>query len=354
MADDKNIETEAEQEVDITEKVHYLLKYGLIGLVVLAVVVAGSIYFYQNQHNYLTVYDAKVSSQLVGVKVKADGKITEMLVEDGAHVEAGDVIAKVAVKVTPEDIKQLEQTVELSKQNLEQLKKGQTVTVPVAGSGFNPAAQQNLANAEARMNRMNELFEMGAVSAIKRDEAIADYQAAEAAASMAAPQPSYHTMTQPTDPKIIEQAELQLKQTEAALANAKQDSQATEIVAPVAGTVYCTDVKVDSDVKAGQVIVQVGNSDDIWVEARLDDGQAEKVRLGQFVVFRIGRQEFQGAVQEITEPADDASENTANTDAGAPQMTSDGKTVVKITIPNSSAAELRPGDGVDVRFALES
>ena len=353
MADDKNIETEAEQEVDITEKVHYLLKYGLIGLVILAVITAGGIYFYHNQHNYLTVYDAKVSSQLVGVKVKADGKITEMLVEDGAHVEAGDVIAKVAVKVTPEEIKQLEQTVELSKQNLEQLKKGQTITVPVTGSGFNPAAQQNLANAEARMNRMNELFEMGAVSAIKRDEAIADYQAAEAAASMAAPQVSYQTTTQPTDPKIIEQAELQLKQTEAALANAKQDSQATEIVAPVAGTVYYTDVKTDSDVKAGQVIVQVGNSDDIWVEARLDEEQADKVRLGQFVTFKAGSQELQGAVQEITEPEGDAAENTANTDAGAPEPAGDGKIVVKITIPASSI-ELRPGDKVNVKFALES
>lgn len=343
-----------EKEIDITEKVKYLLQYGVIGLVVLAVFCAGGVYYYHNQHNYMTVHDAKVGSQMVGVKVKADGKLTEMLVEDGAHVEAGDVIAKVSVTITPEQIQQLEQTVVISQQNLEQLKKGQTVTVPVASTEtYNPVSSQALASAESRMHRMQELYEMGAVSAVKRDEAVADYEAAQASVS-SVPQVSYQTTIQPTDPKIIEQAELQLKQTQAALAVAKQDSQATEIIAPVSGTVYYSDIQPDTEVKAGQTIARIGEAADIWIEARLDAAQLEKVRLGQFAIFEIGNKEYQGVVQEIVNAENIPEENTANTEAGAPEKIDDGKTVVKITIPHMTSVGFKPGTKAVVKFALKS
>ena len=215
MPEDKEVnqgkDTKTEQEEDVTEKAQYILKFGVIGLLLLAIVSAGGLYLFRHSHNYMTVYDAQVASQQVGVRARADGRITEITVADGSYVEAGDVIARVAVNVTEEQIRQLEQTVELSQKNLEQLKRGQTVTVPAASSGgYNPASQQQVAQAAARMQRMNELFEMGAISAVKRDEAAAEYAAAQAAASQSsAPAVSYRTMTQPTDPKIIEQAELQ-------------------------------------------------------------------------------------------------------------------------------------------------
>ena len=354
MAEEKDIKKD---EIDITEKVQYLLKYGVLGLILLAVLCAGVMYFIHSGKSTMTVYDAKVESQLVGVKSKAAGKVTEILVEDGAKVEAGQVIAKVSVNVTEEDIKQLEQTVELSQKNLEQLKQGQTVTVPEysAASSYNPGAQQNLASAAARMQRMNELFEMGAISAAKRDEAAAEYAAAQAAASQSsAPTVSYRTTTQPTDPKIIEQAELQLKQAQAALNNAKQDSQATEIVAPVAGTLYYTDVKVDSEVKPGQTIVRIGDSGNLWLEARLTADQAEKVRLGQYASYEVGGHELSGAVQEIQETAESDQAGDQNTEPKEADAKEDDRLVVKISVPMDLSFDLRPGVKAVVKFALDS
>ena len=354
-------DAEPKQEEDITEKAQYLLKYGIIGLLLLAVISAAGLYLFTHSHNYMTVYDAHVASQMVGVKARADGKITEFAVEDGAHVEAGDVIARVSVNITEEQIKQLEQTVELSQRNLEQLKRGQTVTVPAASS-YNPASQQQVAQAAARMQRMNELFEMGAISAVKRDEAVADYQAAQAAAS-SAPRASVQTTTRPTDPKIIEQAELQLKQAQAALANAKQDVQATEILAPVAGTVYYTDVQADSDVKAGQTIVRIGDSANVWIEARLTPEQTDKVRLGQFASYEIEGQKLQGAVEDIRKPepasqddVENLSGNTADTEAGSSEAENESNdmTVVRITLPQEQSQAVRPGAKAVVKLALGS
>lgn len=387
-------------EVDITEKVKRVLKFGPLALVALAILCALGVWAYQHSQKGLTVYDAKVASTMVGVKAKADGTVTELVVQDGDHVEAGDVIARVQVKITDEQIAQLAQNAELAKQNLAQVQRGQTVTVPQsAASAPMPVPQsvgnsQAVANARARLNRMNELYEMGAISAVKRDQAAADLAAAEAAA-MPAPAVSapaatrYQTMTQPTNPEAVKQAELAVKQAEAALENAKQDAQATEIVAPVSGTVYLgDDIQEGADLKAGATVASIGDASNIWVEARLSPNQKGKIRLGQFVSYTIEGKKYQGTVLDIVDPADaqpdtaasgslpaaseekdeavqtssisedagnasgDETENSksGNTEGNAPDM-SDGRLIVKVSLPKNMADTLRPGTDAVVRFS---
>lgn len=387
-------------EVDITEKVKRVLKFGPLALVALAILCALGVWAYQHSQKGLTVYDAKVASTMVGVKAKADGTITELVVQDGDHVEAGDVIARVQVKITDEQIAQLVQNAELAKQNLAQVQRGQTVTVPQsAAPAPMPVPQpsgnsQAVANARARLNRMNELYEMGAISAVKRDQAAADLAAAEAAATPApavsAPAATrYQTMTQPANPEAVKQAELAVKQAEAALENAKQDAQATEIVAPVSGTVYLgDDIQEGADLKAGATVASIGDASNIWVEARLSPNQKGKIRLGQFVSYTIEGKKYQGTVLDIVDPADDqpdiaasgslpaASEEedeavqtssisedagnvsgdetedskSGNTEGNAPDM-SDGRLIVKVSLPKDMADTLRPGTDAVVRFS---
>lgn len=314
------------------------MKYGLVGLILIAVLCAGGIYYYQHQHKYFNVYDAQVTSSLVAAKVHGNAVITEKVVEDGEHVEAGDVIAHVKSTVTDEQIANLEQTVALSQRNLDEIKKGQTVTVAVPSPAPAPAASaprssgssQSVASAESRMNRMNELFEMGAISAVQRDAAVSAYHAAVAAASSSAPAASapssspavrYQTTTQPPDPKAVQNAELQLKQAQAALDNAKQDAAETDIVAPVAGTVYYAQgIDEGSTVKAGETVASVGNADDIWIEAKVSPDKAAKIRLGQFVSYDIEGHQLQGSVQDIQQPVkkdDQASADSADAAASA-------------------------------------
>ena len=314
------------------------MKYGLVGLILIAVLCAGGIYYYQHQHKYFNVYDAQVTSSLVAAKVHGNAVITEKVVEDGEHVEAGDVIAHVKSTVTDEQIANLEQTVALSQRNLDEVKKGQTVTVAVPSPAPAPAASaprssgssQSVASAKSRMNRMNELFEMGAISAVQRDAAVSAYHAAVAAASSSAPAASapssspavrYQTTTQPPDPKAVQNAELQLKQAQAALDNAKQDAAETDIVAPVAGTVYYAQgIDEGSTVKAGETVASVGNADDIWIEAKVSPDKAAKIRLGQFVSYEIEGHQLQGSVQDIQQPVkkdDQASADSADAAASA-------------------------------------
>lgn len=323
-------------EVDVTKKVQYFMKYGLVGLILIAVIAASGIYYYQHQHKYFNVYDAQVASSLVAAKVHGNAIVTEKVVGNGEHVEAGDVIAHVQSKITDDDLANLEQTVALSQRNLDEVKKGQTVTVAVPSAAPAPAASaprrssgggssQSAAAAESRMNRMQELYEMGAVSARERDAAVAAYHAAQSSASSSsyaapaassstsAPAVTYQTTTQPADPKAVQAAELQLKQAQAALDNAKQDAAETDIVAPVAGTVYYADgIDEGGEVKAGQTIASVGNAEDIWVEARVSSEKAPNIRLGQFVSYEIDGHKLQGSVQDIQQPSKKDDSDRAN------------------------------------------
>ena len=389
----------AASEVDLTKKVKNIIRFGLLGLIILAVIAGGGIYWYQHLNNNMTVYDAKVVSNDVVIKSKADGTITELVVQAGDHVEAGDVIAKITPSITDEQIAQLEQNVDLNKKTLEQLKKGMTIAViapaaPAATPSVDYGAQQRLAEAASRLQRMNELYSMGAISAVKRDEAAADYASAKAAAS-AAPAATQTTVsstpnitTQPADPKLIQQAELQVKQAEAALANAKEDQQATEIVATSAGTVVLADdIAEGTNVKANQQVASIEAADNMWLEAKVTAAQATKIRLGQFVNYTIAEKKLQGSVQDIIDPTvkkDDSdsniSDNNTNNDNAADTTDSDknssdnnssenaasnskvkadstdalpdGYLIVRISLPADMSTDIKSGMSATVKFAL--
>lgn len=395
----------AASEVDLTKKVKNIIRFGLLGLIILAVIVGGGIYWYQHLNNNMTVYDAKIVSNDVAIKSKADGTITELVVQAGDHVEAGDVIAKITPSITDEQIAQLEQNVDLNKKTLEQLKKGMTTAVnppaapaaPAATPSVDYGAQQRLAEAASRLQRMNELYSMGAISAVKRDEAAADYASAKAAAKAAASTAPAATQTvpstpnittQPADPKLIQQAELQVKQAETALANAKEDQQATEIVATSAGTVvWADDIAEGTNVKANQQVASIEAADNMWLEAKVTAAQTTKIRLGQFVNYTIAGKKLQGSVQDIIDPTvkkDDSdsniSDNNTNNDNAADTTDSDknssdnnssenaasnskvkadstdavpdGYLIVRISLPAYMSTDIKSGMSATVKFAL--
>ena len=330
-------------EVDVTEKAKNFIRFGLIGLIVLAALAGGGLYLYQHSNRGFVVSDAMVVGSESVITAKGDGKITEVLVQDGDYVEEGTVIARVESKITPEDIAQLEQNVQLAQQSYAQLQKGTTTVAqapaaPVVDSG----AQQRAANAYARMQRMNELFSMGAISAAKRDEAAAAYAAAQAAANaapaaVAAPQ----TTVIPTSPEVLKQAELQVKQAEIALANAKNDQQATEIVATASGVISLAEgVAADSELKNEQEVARIQASNDAWLEAKLTENQAAKVRLGQFVNYEIDGHKLQGTVKDIAAPENDESESDQ----------SKSLTIVKISLPADPSFTIKSGMSGKIEF----
>lgn len=350
-------------EVDITRKAKNIIRFGLLGLVILALAAGGGVYFYQHQHKSLTVYDAKVTGTMIPAKAAVNGTITEILVQDGDHVEAGDVIARIETSITDEQIQQLQQNLELSRKNLEQIQKGTTATVPAAAPvpSVDTGAQQRAQQAYSRLQRMNELFSMGAISAVKRDEAAAEYAAAQAAANQRSYSPPAQTTTTivPANPELVQQAEAQVKQAEAALANAQSDQKATEILAPASGTVILADeMAEDSPVKADQVIAELMDAENMWLEAAVSPEQAKKIRLGQFASYDLDGHNLQGSVKDIVDPAEQTDPQEKDSDETSPaddetDNTDNGSCIIlKVSIPSGLSFAVKPGMTATISFSV--
>lgn len=344
-------------EIDISEKVKRAIKFGLPALLLLSVAVASIVWYALYGTGDLVVRAARVSSSMVGARVRVAGTVSEVLVKDGDAVKAGDVIARIKVNVTEEQLKQLQQTVELTQKNLDQLKQGITVRTPrvvsASASASAGASAGEVERARSRMERMNQLYEMGAVSAVKRDEAAAAYQAAVAASSASASYDSnvvYDTTVQAASPEAIKKAELQLRQAQAALERAKGSAAATEITAPVDGTVYIGELAEGMEVQAGQVLANVGNSDSMWIEAYLEPEQQDSVRLGQVADYYVDRKKYEGLVMEINQPVEDEQQEAAGNTEGSYGEAASGKLVVRISISPEDASGMKIGENAEVRF----
>lgn len=336
-------------EVDISDKANKIIKYGLISMLIIGFAIASAVWALQSSSGKMVIQDAKIATSMVGIRAQTDGEIEEILVGEGDTVEAGTVVARLKVNVTEEQIKQLEQTVELSKGNLEQVKRGTMVSVPVPAPSV-PTGNADLAAAKKRLERMNQLLEMGAISTAERDAAAADVALAESAAPPPVPEVTYTTIFQPSSPEMIKNAEMAVRQAEMALELAKTSAQATEVKSDVAGVAYVGDLKAGDKVQPGQLIMNVGAAESLWVEAYVNISQVHGIGLGDLAYFKINGKEYKGTVMDIVipEPPAESSEGSTDTEGVQAAEVDPGRVTVKISVPQEAFAELQPEQRAEV------
>lgn len=343
-------------ETDITEKIKPLVHYSLPVLLIVAALCIAGIFFWYRQSSTLTINDAKLTSSVVHVSSQTDGTLTEVLVNDGDKVEAGQVIARVKVKVTPEQIQALQQAYDEAQSNFDkvqaQVKESVQTTVvssaPAMRSGGDvAAAQARLDAAAAEKTKMEKLYSIGAVSASKYAEAESEYAAAQSALSAAsapvsAPQQVQTAQSAPSSAmsEALANAQIQLNQAKAALDQAQSDDNYADITAPVAGIIYTTDFKKGDELKQGDVFFNVGNTKNLWVQAPLTEQQYEKVRPGQFVRYSVDGMDLTGTVLEVThEGGEEAGEALT--------------TAARISFPDDMISQVVPGADVKVEITLD-
>ena len=302
------------QTIDITAKATKIIRLGLLCVLVPALVIGYAEFRYWHHDETITLPDAKVVGTMVSVRVLANGKVKELPFEDGAEVKAGDVIARLEVNITPEEIAQLEESVKLARDNYATLQEGQWVRVPVQRERVvdipaTSAPSGNLAKLEERANRMAELFEMGAVSAVQRDAARRAYESALSQGTSGGggggTRVEYYTEYvdefRPTPAEVLAGAEQAIKQAELTLNVAKQEARETDVIAPVSGTIYYG-TEVDKDLSAGESVARIGDSGELWIEAEVTEDVFDRIALGKLVSYVIDGKELSGTVTEKIKP----------------------------------------------------
>lgn len=365
-------------EKDITAKIKPYLRYGLPILIVIIVGLVFGIFKWQQSHGTLAIDNAKIASATVHVEAQSNGNLTQLLVNDGDKVEAGQVIAKMKVVATPEQIQDLQKAYDEAKTNFDNLQSQvkatttttRTVTVPSAASapsgpsGDVAGAQARLDAAAANKQKMEKLYSIGAISATEYAEAESEYTSAQAAvrsASVPASSAPSTTTRQiqeavPTAPsrelaEALANAQVQLEQAQAALQQAQSDDNYADITAPVSGIISLTNFKEGDDLNQGDVIVNINSTQELWVEAPLTDAQYEQVRAGQFVQYTIDNTELTGTVLEVVH-AGDSTDNSDSSSSDNSDTTSD-VTAAKISLPDEMLDQVLPGTDVKVKISLD-
>jgi membrane fusion protein (multidrug efflux system) len=339
-------------ETDITEKIKPIIRYSLPIILIIAALLVFGIFKWNETKTVLNISDAKLTSSLVHVSAQSDGTLTEILVNDGDKVEAGQVIAKVKVITTPEQIEALQKACDEAQANFDNIEQQikssttttQTVVSSAPSSGNIAAAQARVDAAAAQAEKMSKLYSIGAVSATQYTEAQSEYSAAQAALSAAsAPQQITRQVQTPTAPskelsEALASAQVQLEQAQAALNQAQSDDNYADITAPVSGIIYLTDFKQGDNLKQNDVFINIGNTKNLWVEAPLTEEQYNKVHPGQFVHYTVDDLDLTGTVLEVTH-ADDSDNNLI--------------TAAKISFPDDMIDKVTPGADVTVQITLD-
>ena len=405
------------QKINLTSMAEKFIKFGLVGLILFSTVTGYAAFKYYHSANTIQISDAKISGTMVAVRAFTNGKVKELLFKDGDEVKAGDVIAKIEVSVTEEDLKQLENTVELAKTNYEELKRGQWVKIQVRRQkpvAVPKTGSASLSSLEERANRMQELFEMGAVSATERDSAKKDLDNARAgipvpqkrnfaqtpqndfvktplnanvlnappekkSVAVNVPQMEevveYIEQFQPTPPEVLEGAERAIKQAELSLNVARETAQQTEILAPVDGVIYYS-AEVDKELNAGDAVAKIGDNAELWIEAEVDENIFEKISLGKLVEYVVNGQNLTGTVTEKiapgdveknqseetpalenlpdknleTQPAENPTAENPPTEENKTEELVNDKYILKISLPYAKNFECKPNDTATIKI----
>ena len=330
-------------EKDITKKIKPFIIYSVPIILLIAVVAIFGVYKWNQGQGIININDAKLTSSKVMVVAQNDGTLTELLVNDGDKVEAGQVIAKMKVVVTPEQIEALQKAYDEAKVNYDnleqQVKASMVVSQPVVTSsstGNVAAAQARLDAAAANKQKMDKLYSIGAVSATQYAEAQSEYAAAQSAlAAASTPQVVEQQASVSSAPskelsEALATAQIQLNQAKAALDQA-----------PVSGIIYLTDFKQGNELKQGDVFINVGNTKNLWVEAPLTEEQYAKVHQGQFVHYSVDDMDLTGTVLEVTHQDSEDEENKNLV------------TAAKISFPDELKDKVLPGADVTVQITID-
>lgn len=335
-------------ERDITKKIKPFLMYSIPAILIIALVAIFGIYKWSQTQSIIDIDNAKLTSSVVNVSAQTDGTLTEILVNDGDTVEAGQVIAKMKVIVTLEQVQALQKAYDDAKinyDNLEQqVKNSVVVSQPVMSSsaGNVAAAQARLDAAATNKQKMDKLYSIGAVSATEYAEAQSEYAAAQSALN-AASVPVIQQVPANSAPskelsEALATAQIQLNQAKAALDQAQSENNFADITAPVAGVIYLTDFKQGDSLKQGDIFINVGNTKNLWIEAPLTEIQYSKVHAGQFVHYTIDDMDLTGTVLEVTHQDDD-NKNII--------------TAAKISFPEELKDKVVPGTMVNVKITID-
>ena len=321
----------------------------------------------------LTASGYVVAHHKIAVGAKVMGRVAWIGVEKGDRVQQGQVLVRLEDQEFRAQVDQAKANLAAAQARLDQLRAGSRPQEKLKDKAAVLQAEANLKNAEADYDRAARLYPSGIISKAELDRATAQRDAARGALE-AARQSS--TMTD-IGPRVeeIRAAAAQVKQMQAALDYATTQLAATEIKAPVAGTVLERIVERGEMVTPSAVgesgartsVVSLADLSDLQIELDISQQDFARLKMGQraeVIPEAFPNLKYTGFIAEIAPEANRAKatvqvkvkvenpdeqllpEMNARVNFLADSAPADNKPIARVLVPKAAVVHRDGGDFV--------
>lgn len=336
------------------------MKKKIIGII-LTVVVLGSVgIFLVTKNTAIAVTTAPVTEgsiekyveelgiilaeQRENVYASIGGKVTALLVNTGDQVKEGDVLLKL------NDQQLLRQIQELEAQEASLTAQYQQAIKPVDPREIEKLEleqdnmERSLAEAERNAENQKLLYEAGAISQEAYQNVL--YGLETQKNNLEKLKLDLAMVTKPNTTNIAAQYEAQLKQLAIQMEALKSRGEDHTVKSPIDGTVMVKAVEVGSYLQPGMLMMEIGNTDKLYVEGDILVDDMANVKEGAKVLLshsNLGITDLEGVVKKIHPRA-----FSKVSDLGIEQK----RVKVEIEILGEAVA-LKPGYDLDMKIVTE-
>jgi multidrug resistance efflux pump len=250
-------------------------KRKIVRLVILLVIVATAaaatlVYVVQQRKPRELVLGGTLEARTVNVGSLAGGRVVRVLVDEGSHVTAGQLIAQLETETVDRQIAEQQAAIEAAKANL-----AKAIAGPRNEEIVKAAAVAT--NDDRDRVRMQHLYRDGIVSReLFEDAATKAKTSAE----------DLRVLQEGTRKEDIEAARAQVEQQQRRLATLMKQRAETDVKSSVTGIVQSFGLRPGDLVAPNQTVAEILEADQLWVRVFVPETLLGLVRVGQEVRVR--------------------------------------------------------------------
>ncbi|WP_295102485.1 efflux RND transporter periplasmic adaptor subunit [uncultured Candidatus Kuenenia sp.] len=329
------------------------VKKKIVLLMLLPIVIGIVIYWYAESWVGMVKDEIDVSGNIevtdVAVSFRISGWVEERLVDEGETVSAGQIIARLESTELAQEVLLYRAEVNAARAVFEELETGYRTEEIEEWEAVVRRTRVDLDRLAADYKRQERLYAEKVISTSEFDAAKADYDAEEA---------RYREVNKrlvlfekgPRKEKI-DKARADLQRARAALRLAKTRLGYTTIKSSISGIVLSKNVEPGEYVSPGTPVVIIGNLNDIWLRAYINETDLGRIKVGQKVHITTDtypEKIYEGHVSFIASEAEFTPKNVQTKEERVKLVYR-----IKIVVYNPEM-ELKPGMPADGKILLKT
>lgn len=266
---------------------------GLIAVIIILFIIGWIIYKPEP-----VVIQGSAEATEVRVSGKVAGRIQEFLAEEGQRVEQGDTLVLIDSPEIYAKLAQATAAQNAAKAQDRKAQKGARSEVIQGAYEMWQKAEVGVNIAKKSYDRTQRLFEKGVVTAQKRDEAEAQYQASVAQAAAAKTQ--YDMTKNGTEAEDKAAALAMVDRAQGAVQEVEAYMKEITLIAPISGEITEIFPKQGELVGTGAPIMNIANLDDMWFSFNVREDLLNDMKKGAIITVKIPALNNQEAKLEVT------------------------------------------------------